>query len=645
MCGIAGAVGLTAEARPDPMRVRAMCDRIAHRGPDGEGVWVSPSGRACLGHRRLSVIDLATGQQPMVEDDGRFGLVFNGEIYNYVELREAMAAGGESFRTTSDTEVLLRLLRREGKACLDRLRGMFAFVAFDDTTGELIIARDRIGKKPLYWLVEDGILYFASSLSALRASTRRGWEVDPASLDRYLTLGYVPAPGTIFRDVGKLAAGSVGDGRGGRLNLTRFFDLGPARSPYAGSYRQALDRLHGLVDEAVTIRLRSDVPVGVYLSGGIDSSLVAAIAARRTQSAIETFSIAFDESEFDESAAAASLADRLGLRRHVFRVGSDIVGSLPEMVAHFGEPHADWSALPMWALARETRRHVTVAIGGDGGDEGFAGYNWYGTARDLARRGGWVPAGAARVASDLLRPFQAGSLPSLGRIERGLRVLGTGDAADRFAALRSLLGSRDRLALYSERFRASLAGSPEPTAALAGIYRDAEGAPLRRMRCVDAASYLADDLMPKVDVTSMAFGLEVRAPLLDHEVVSFGLSLPDEYLIDDRGGKRILKDLLAETVPDFRVAPGKRGFTPPVSRWFAGPLAARLRALPDAPGLSALGATRPDGVRALVDEHLSGGRDHGARLFALLILEEWALQHMDVLQPGMPGTTTVASAA
>ena len=361
MCGIAGGIGLTPDARPDPARIRAMSSCLVHRGPDGEGLWTSPSGRAVLAHRRLAIIDLVTGQQPMVEDAGAAGLVFNGEIYNYRELREELLRSGTPLHTTSDTEVLLRLLSRDGTRAIDALRGMFAFAHWDDRTGALLVARDRLGKKPLYWVVEDGCLYFASSLKALRTSTNRTWSIDPRALDLYLALGYVPAPHTIYAGVQKLEAGCWATLDGDRLVSRRYWDLAPAPDPFTGTFSEAVDRLEEILTEAVDIRLRSDVPLGIFLSGGIDSSLVTAIAARRSSTPVETFSIGFDDAGFDESGYAGRVAHHLGTRHHLFRVRLELLDLLPQVAWHFGEPYADSSALPTWVLAQRTREHVTVA--------------------------------------------------------------------------------------------------------------------------------------------------------------------------------------------------------------------------------------------------------------------------------------------
>ena len=630
MCGIAGAVALSVDARPDLERVKRMSCLLAHRGPDGEGLWTSPSGRACLAHRRLSVIDLATGQQPMTRADDALGIVFNGEIYNYRELRAALEARGERFRTDSDTEVLLTLFARKGAACVDDLRGMFAFAVWDERAGRLTLARDRVGKKPLYYVVEGGCLYFASSLKSLRETAAGRYEVDPESVDAFLTLGYVPAPRTIYRGVSKLEAATVMTVGLDGLHTERFWDLAPAAAPFDGDYEAAADRLDALLQEAVALRLRSDVPLGVFLSGGIDSSLVAAVAARQSPTTVRTFSIGMDDAAYDESEYAAEVARRVGTEHLLIRAHPDLLATLPSMVWHYGEPFADPSALPTWLLAQHTRQHVTVALGGDGGDEAFAGYSWYRTAAKLDRLTRTVPshafALAGRAMDGLLSNGGAWPAGGAGRLRRGLAMLGVARGGARFAALRSHLGSAEVDALYDGALRTAHdehAATTGPAALLARLYGACSGSALRRMRYVDIRTYLADCLMPKVDVATMAHGLEARAPLLDHSVVEFALSLPDAWLVGPTGGKRILRTVLGRYLPTQLFERPKQGFDLPLHRWFAGPMRARVAALPASERLRDTGWIKASGVERLLREHDAGVRDHSQRLFSLLVLDEW----------------------
>lgn len=626
MCGIGGAVALSADRRPDVERVRRMSRLLCHRGPDGEGIWTAPSGRACFAHRRLSIIDLETGQQPMVTESGAAGIVFNGEIYNYLELRRELEARGARFHTTSDTEVLLRAYELDGPRCVDALRGMFAFVIWDDRRERLFMARDRVGKKPLYYVIDDGVLYFASTLRALAETAEREWEIDPAAVDAFLTLGYIPAPGTIYRGVSKLEAATTLVLEGAERHVERFWDLAEADSPFDGTYAAAVDRLDELIHTAVALRLRSDVPLGVFLSGGIDSSLVAAVAAAESKTPVLTFSIGFGESAFDESGFAAEVARRLGTRHRTFHGRPDLLEFLPEMVRHFGEPFGDSSALNVWLLARETRPHVTVGLGGDGGDEGFGGYNWYRNAARLDGISRLVPSAPAQWVSRLLAAAADGGVAPrrAGQMGRGLDILAMPEDARRFAALRAFMAPRDASRLYAGALaeaRAETGG--EAHRLLAELYERAEGSALRRMRYVDIRTYLADGLMPKVDVATMAHGLEARAPLLDQEVLRFALRLPDDWIIGPSGGKRILRDVLYRYLPASLFDRPKQGFAVPLPTWFAGSLRQSVEQLPLSPRLLETGWFDPRGIRALIDEHVAGVREHSQRLFNLLVLDQW----------------------
>jgi asparagine synthase (glutamine-hydrolysing) len=628
MCGIAGGISLVAGVRPDPHRVEVMSAGMTHRGPDGAGLWISPSGRAVLAHRRLAVIDLKTGSQPMLDSSGTTGIVFNGEIYNYLELREELAREGEVFRTKSDTEILLRLIIRRGNEAVNALRGMFAFVAWDDRLGTLFMARDRLGKKPLFYAVDGNCLYFASSLSALRDGGASA-DIDLQALDLYLTLGYIPAPHSIYRDTFKMPAASIASFSADGLSVRRFWDPAKIDEPYSGSYQNALDELEDKIEKAVSLRLRSDVPIGVFLSGGIDSSLVTAIAARQAGQRIETFCMGFREGSFDESEFSSAIARHLGTNHHVLHAETDLLDVLPRMTRHFGEPYADSSALALWAIAQHARPSITVALGGDGGDEGFAGYSWYGNAGRLDRLAELIPRSAARIggrAAHLAARHVTGN-GGMARISRGLTVIELSQA-ERFAALRSFVNAAEAEFLYAgELLDRRRAGLDPARTLLTSAYERANGSALRRMRYADIRTYLADDLMPKADIATMAHSVEARAPLLDQEVLAFGLSLPDDFLVDGRGGKRILRDLLARHVPSSLFERRKHGFSVPLQAWFSEKLRPRLESLTRSKALRELGLLRPEGIKRLVDEHSAGLRDHSQRLFSILQLEDWLRCH------------------
>ena len=625
MCGIAGAVALDAGALPDRDRVARISRLIAHRGPDGDGLWVSPSGRAVLAHRRLSVIDIATGAQPMVGERDQLGLVFNGEIYNYRELRQGLEGRGAQFRTTSDTEVLLRAFERDGAECVHDLRGMFAFAFWDDARGRLTIARDRIGKKPLYYVVSGGCLYFASSLRALVDGDPTRHAIDTEALDAYLTLSYIPAPRTIYQGIRKLEAATILEASGGAMTTRRYWSASTQQGPFEGTYETAVDHLSGMLEEAVSLRLRSDVPLGIFLSGGIDSSLVSAIAARQA-GRLQTFAIGFDDAEFDETEHARVVADALGTEHRSFVASPDLLGTLPALVRHFGEPYADATALATWMLAEESRKHITVALAGDGGDEGFAGYDWYRSTLALRRLTRPVPTAAFSLASSSLGGALATAFPGsrrAGRIRRGMALLATEAGGPRFAAVRSFVGPAEERDLYAGDLRDARRSGTWAPGLLPALYDECPGSPLRRMRYVDMATYLADGLMPKVDVATMAHGLETRAPLLDQQVLEFAMSLPDEWLVGAGSGKRILRSVLDRYLPAQLFARRKQGFTLPLQRWFGASLRPAVEALATSERLLEGGWFQADGIRGMLREHTAGARDHSQRLYNLLVLDEW----------------------
>jgi len=622
MCGIAGTVTFRPDARPDRERLCRMSGLMAHRGPDGEGFWADPQGRAALAHRRLSIIDIEGGRQPMCSDDGRIALAFNGEIYNYRELRRALEGQGVRFHTVSDTEVLLRLYERCGSEAVHYLRGMFAFAVWDGTRDELVLARDRVGKKPLYYTLDDDGCYFASTLGALRDTDPQARRVSLAAVDAFLTLGYVPAPQSIWDGINKLPAGTMLRVSSSGSRSVRYWALEQALKPFAGRFDEAVDQLEDLLTTAVTMRLRSDVPLGLFLSGGIDSSLVTAIAARHCGGDVSTFSIGFPEAAFDESGYAERIAQHLGTRHRTFIGRPEMLDVLPVLVRHFGEPFGDDAALAVWMLARETRQHVTVVLTGDGGDEGFAGYDSYRTARRLKRLRRVAPTMALRLGAAV-----RSERPWVKRIRRGLRTLAL-DEPERFAALRTFVGPDEAGTLYAGDLLRERRDSGNAVATwLAQLYRSGNGTALRRMRLVDLSTSNADWLMPKVDVATMAHGLEARSPLLDQEVLEFALGLPDQWLLDGNSGKPLLKALLRRFVPAELFQRPKQGFSVPLRVWFArGPTGAWADRLAESESLRDCGWLNPVGIRAMVREHRDGARDHSQRLYNLVVLREWLNQ-------------------
>ncbi len=621
MCGIAGGVSLDGVSRPDEDRVQRMTALLTHRGPDESGTWSAASGLVVLGHRRLSIIDLAGGKEPMVLADDRQALTFNGEIYNYLELREQLIRNGVSFDTSSDTEVLLRLWDARGPESLSLLRGMFAFGVWDSAQRTLHLVRDRLGKKPLFYQVEEHCLYFASTLPALAKTTSQSLECDLTAVDDFLELGYVPAPRTMYRQIRRLSAGArLEVVPGGDLQETQYWQLEP-NGDIPSTYTEAQERLDLLLHESVRIRLRSDVPLGVFLSGGVDSSLVTAIACRYVDHPIQTFAIGFEGGHGDERSYAAQVAAHLGTSHHQQVMQPHLASGIEEMLGYYGEPFGDPAVLPLRQLAAFARKSVTVALGGDGGDEGFAGYPWYPRALQVNRLSRFVPAPLAELVATAVPGGTGGALR---RIRRGLDQLAMGDAAEQYADLRCLFGPSEVESVYQGALvEARRDHTSQARALIADRYRTGGGTPLDRMRRVDVSTYLADCLLPKLDIATMACGLEARAPLLDHELLAFALSLPPAWLSSNGRDKRILRDALARYLPMSLIERPKQGFVVPLQSWFRRELRAEISALARSSRLVATGWFQPDGLSRLIEEHQDGRRDHSDRLFNLLVLDRW----------------------
>ena len=615
MCGIAGIV--ETEGRPaDPSLLRAMTTLLRHRGPDGDGfVCRGPVG---LGHRRLAIIDLATGDQPMASDDGAIWIVFNGEIYNFRELRRELESAGARFKTSSDTEVILRAYESWGPECVRRLRGMFAFAILDERARRVVLARDRVGIKPLFYAWDGRRLLFASELKGLLEDPGFPRTLDREALGAYLTYHYVPAPLTIFAGARKLPAATtlVLSLDGGEPRLSEYWRL-----PFAPvtDVREAewMEGLRAHLDDAVRSHMVADVPIGAFLSGGIDSGTVVALMARASSAPIRTFSIGFEEAEFDELAYARQIAERFGTEHHEYVVKADALTVLPKLIWHFDEPFADSSAVPTYYVSEVTRRHVTVALSGDGGDENFAGYRRYAQAQALDRRMGSLPA--------LLRPL-------LGMAARVLPVGGPGQAYAGLLASRGV-ARYHRLVTYerSETLRrllskdfadlADRAADPAEFERLA----DRQQAPdfVSALQHIDMATYLPDDILTKVDRTSMAVSLEARVPLLDHLLMEYVATIPSDLKLRGETGKYLLKRAMADALPSEILGRRKMGFGVPLGTWLRRELREMARDTLLGSAARQRGIFRSVEVERLLRIHDSGRRDYSARLWALLCLELW----------------------
>ncbi|MEJ0038450.1 MAG: asparagine synthase (glutamine-hydrolyzing) [Gammaproteobacteria bacterium] len=623
MCGIAGFIDFGGHS-PDQAeaRVRRMSDAILHRGPDEGDVYVDRY--AALGHRRLAIIDLSSGQQPMSVLDGRVQIVFNGEIYNYLELRQELIALGHSFKTKCDTEVILVSYLQWGAECVRRLSGMFAFALWDTRSRSVLLARDRVGKKPLYICRRGSVLAFASELKALRAAGFTPTQLDPAALDCYFTFGYIPAPRTIYAGVSKLPAGHyrVDDASGGREQ--RYWSLSFA-DPRPRSAEEAAEEFESLFDEAVRCRLMSEVPLGAFLSGGLDSTLVVSSMARAQQRPVITNSIGFEERDASELPLARTVANHLGTDHHEFIVQPKAADVLPKIAWHFDEPVADSSALPTWYVCEMARRTVTVAISGDGGDESFGGYTFRYLPHVMESRiRGRIPAALRVPVFGTL-----GSIwPASARLPRPLRLKTIFEnlaVSDEQAFYQDLgwLRADARTALYSSDFMNELRGfTPREVVHSFYGHSDATDA-LGRGQFTDIHLYMTDDVLVKVDRMSMAHSLEVRSPLLDHRIIEFAAKLPSALKMNSSQGKLPLRALAAKRLPAEVLNAPKRGFSIPAARWLRGelrPMAEEV--LFDSSG-SLWSLLDRQVVRRMWNEHLSGARDHNVFMWGLMMFGLW----------------------
>ncbi|MCC6329020.1 MAG: asparagine synthase (glutamine-hydrolyzing) [Acidobacteria bacterium] len=625
MCGIAGFIAKDqsepAEARAE--RLDRMCASIIYRGPDEQGTTVT--GRAALGMRRLSIIDIKTGQQPIFTEDGNLAIVFNGEIYNFQAIRSELVSLGHSFRTNSDTEVIVHAFEEFGEKCLDKLRGMFAFAIWDRRAESLFIARDRIGKKPLFYTFTDkGEFIFGSELKTLFAHGGVEKKIDPAALDAYLSFGYVPEEFCIINKVKKLPPGFFLRYKGGKVETHRYWDLNLTptddrpESEWAGL-------LFEKIREAVEIRLISEVPLGAFLSGGVDSSTVVGMMSRLSPKPVKTFSIGFHEDSFDELKYARIAARHFGTEHHEFIVTPDLFDTISEIVWHFDEPFSDQSALPTYMLSKMARDHVTVVLSGDGGDELFAGYDRYLIDQKRSKYGR-IPQfvrwhGLRRLSAALPRgSFGKNFLfnISLGPIERYIDSVST-------------FNGPGKQLLYTADFRAELNGGGSAGELEFAGFGDAAARvdPLARLLYLDSKTYLPGDILTKVDRMTMANSIEARVPLLDHEVIELAAAIPSRLKINGGTTKYILKKAMKRLVPDEILHREKQGFGVPVGRWINDQLRGRMTDDLLARRTLERGWFERSSIRSLLDEHAAGRRDRSDALWTLWMMELWFRRYID----------------
>jgi asparagine synthase (glutamine-hydrolysing) len=629
MCGISGKLYFDATRPIEREIVERMNAVLAHRGPDDAGIYCD--GAIGLAHRRLSIIDLSpAGHQPMSNEDGTIWITFNGEIYNFQDLRPALAARGHRFRSNTDTEVILHLYEDHGTDCLRFLRGMFAFAIWDGPRHQLFLARDRLGKKPLCYQQDAHAFRFASEAKAILQDPEVQACADMASLSQYLTFGYVPSPGSAFQGFRKLPPGHYLTCRDGRVEVVRYWRLRRDQKrerPEAEWCEEIVSRL----EEAVRLRMISDVPLGAFLSGGIDSSAIVALMSRVGAGPVKTFSIGFEEPEYDELRYARQVAEQFGTEHHELVVRPDAAAILPNLAWHYDEPFGDSSAVPTYYVAEMTRQHVTVALNGDAGDESFGGYDRYVANLLAAAFDRWPGAGLLRqsIRFGLRLVPHSGTRTSL--LYRGRRFLdGLADAPERRYArwLCHFYGDR-KTELCTPSFFAAT-GGVDALEVLLTAYRESNAPDFGDATLgVDAGLYLPDDLLVKVDIASMAHSLEARSPFLDHEFMEFAATIPFPLKVRGRVKKYILKKALTGMLPDEVLHRPKMGFGVPIDHWFRHELKDMAFDMLLSPRAINRGYFRPDTVSRLLDEHVQERTSWHYLLWTLLMLELWHRTYID----------------
>ncbi|MEW6130578.1 MAG: asparagine synthase (glutamine-hydrolyzing) [Acidobacteriota bacterium] len=628
MCGIAGAVSNTRQDLTE--QAKRMADAIAHRGPDDWGLW--NDAHCALSHRRLAIIDLSeAGRNPLASHDQTIWITFNGEIYNFQSLRDELARLGYRFRTRTDTETIVYAYQHWGTDCLKHLRGMFAFAIWDAPRKRLFLARDRVGKKPLFYTQSGNNFFFASELQGLLANPEISREPNPSAIDAYLSWGYVPAPDTGFKNIFKLPPAHY-------LTLDvcdNHFDIQVARywsldyTPKTNlSEDEASAAIREKLTKAVRLRMISDVPLGAFLSGGIDSSIVVGLMAQLSDKAVKTFSIGFKEAAYNETEHARRIANLWSTDHQEFIVEPDALAIVPKLVRHYGEPYADSSAIPTFYVAQMTRQSVTVALNGDGGDESFAGYERY-LGNRLAERANQVPGFA--LSANLLKRVLPDSINPKSRARQAKRFLSvsTKPMAERYGNWVEYFREDAKARLYAKDFRASLNGHKTDKWFAELFERANHLDPVDAAMCVDVASYLPFDLLVKVDITSMANSLEARSPFLDHEVMEFAARLPVDLKLRGKEAKYLLKRAFKDLLPDANVYRRKMGFGVPIGDWFRTSLRNLLEDSLLSEQAMRRGYFNQQFVERMVHDHIERRADHSFALWNLLMLELWHREFID----------------
>jgi asparagine synthase (glutamine-hydrolysing) len=630
MCGICGKYNYATHEPVTNEELKKMNDLLVHRGPDDEGF--HSEGNIGLAMRRLSIIDLSTGRQPISNEDGSVRIVFNGEIYNFQALHEKLVGKGHIFKTKSDTETIVHLYEEMGTDFVKELRGMFAIAVWDSRRKRLVLTRDRVGKKPLFYSLNGTFIAFASELNALLSVNGISRDIDLRAVDAYLTLQYIPSPLSIFKSVKKLEPASILTLENGKVTIEKYWDLPLGAEKTDLSLDDIKERLYNELLEATKIRLMSEVPLGAFLSGGIDSSIVVALMARSAPQPVKTFSIGFKEAEFSELGYARQVAEMYGTKHTEFIVEANMAEVLEKLVRHYGEPYADASALPSYFVSRETRKAVTVALNGDGGDENFGGYLRY-VAMKLDSNLGVIPAGLKKALLEFTGLFpKKAPYGVFWRAGKFLRASLQESLPLRYLSTISFFGPDEKDGLFSPAFENALGKDLRyGERYITDLFRIPAGEDLmNKLAYVDLRSYLPECLMTKMDIASMANSLETRSPFLDQKVIEFAYRLPGDFKLKGLNGtKWILKETFKDMLPAQIYRRGKMGFGIPLGPWFKGELKDYWAGTCLSARALGRGYFNKEHLFRLWDEHQSGARDHGYKLWALLMLELWHKEFAD----------------
>lgn len=621
MCGICGFVYHDSERPAEVGALKPMCDVIEHRGPDDQGQ--TTHGPCGLGMRRLSIIDLSTGQQPLSNEDDSIWIVFNGEIYNFQEIRSRLESMGHRFRTHSDTEVIVHGYEAWGEGICEHLNGMFGFAIWDIRLNRLFLARDRLGIKPLYYYLDDEKFVFASELKSILQMPDIHKTLDLTALNNFLTFEYVPAPKSIFREIRKLEPGHFLLLEDGKIHVTPYWELDPIEKPVSES--EAMAQLSELVRDAVRLRMISDVPLGAFLSGGIDSTVVVSQMATLSNQPVKTFSIGFRESSYNELQYARAVARDYNTEHHEFTIEADALSLTEKLSRHLDEPFGDFSIFPTYLVSKMAREHVTVCLSGDGGDELFAGYDTYRAHLFEQRYYAWWP---EWLKSGIIQPFASSLMPT-GKKKGAINSLkrfveGAGLPSELYhARWMTFLRQKEREALFTPS-AAEVIGTENPYRHIIEASARAAGThDITRTGYIDVKTYLVDNILVKVDRMSMAPSLEARVPLLDHRIVEFAMSLPPGLKMKGLGTKYLLKKTFYEQLPVEVRNRDKQGFSIPIKNWIRGDLKPMMMDLLDPVRLRNQGIFDPVFVHRLIDEHIRGKQNHSHKLWALMMFQQW----------------------